>query len=503
MTMNLSRLLGAALVVSSMVLASPVLAANRTLTRGMSGDDVTALQTTLIAKGYLSAAATGTFGPATLAAVKKFQCEKKIACSGSGYGVVGPKTQAALGPAEPISSRELTGKLAGPLWTGALEAGGWIPYWREATGTADVLPHLSQMTEISPFVLTLKSDGTVYDAGGLNEEPWTSFVAAAKAKKVRVIPTVMSGSGDLIHEVLSDAKKRVALEDEIAALVKNGGYDGIDIDFEAKHAATKDYFSTFLKGLAQRLGDKWLYCSVEARMPLVNRYGYNGTVPPDATEFSNDYSALNKYCDRVEIMTYDQGAIDVLLNQSRAAPYVPVADPAWVENVIALAKQSISPQKILVGIATYGYEYSVTPLQQGFRYDRNWAFNPMYATQLAAQLGITPVRNSAGELSFIYKANDSTQAAVSLASIPGSVTTTVASGNTTAPPDAVYSQASIAGGIQPPFNIVWWSDAKAIGDKVALAKKLGVRGVAVFKFDGGQDQGMWSYLPGGALHSSL
>ena len=33
-----------------------------------------------------------------------------------------------------------------------------------------------------------------------------------------------------------------------------------------------------------------------------------------------------------------------------------------------------------------------------------------------------------------------------------------------------------------------------IADKVALARKLGVRGVAVFKFDGGQDPAVWSVL---------
>ena len=41
---------------------------------------------------------------------------------------------------------------------------------------------------------------------------------------------------------------------------------------------------------------------------------------------------------------------------------------------------------------------------------------------------------------------------------------------------------------------MWWSDAKAIEDKVKLARKLGVRGVAVFKFDGGQDTGAWNVL---------
>jgi len=39
-----------------------------------------------------------------------------------------------------------------------------------------------------------------------------------------------------------------------------------------------------------------------------------------------------------------------------------------------------------------------------------------------------------------------------------------------------------------------WSDAEAIAEKVELARKLGVRGVAVFKFDGGEDPEMWEIL---------
>ena len=249
---------------------------------------------------------------------------------------------------------------AAAVSTSKLEIGGWIPYWRAATGTADVLPHLANMTEVSPFGYTLKNDGTLYDAAKITQEPWVSFIAAAKKNKVRVIPTVMAGDGATIHAILSNSKTRIALEDQIAAAVKENNFDGIGIDFEAKKAETKDYFSTFLKGLYQRMGTKYVYCSIEARMPLSDRY--EGTPPADATQYANDYVALNKYCDRVEIMAYDQGSIDVVLNKARAAPYVPIADPQWVERVVDLAAQTIAKKKIIIGatvvlLTAAGYVY--------------------------------------------------------------------------------------------------------------------------------------------------
>ncbi len=41
-----------------------------------------------------------------------------------------------------------------------------------------------------------------------------------------------------------------------------------------------------------------------------------------------------------------------------------------------------------------------------------------------------------------------------------------------------------------------WPDAASIAQKVALAKQLGVRGIAIFKLDGGEDPNMWSVLKG-------
>lgn len=360
-----------------------------------------------------------------------------------------------------------------------LEISGWIPYWRKATGTAEALAHLETFTEINPFGYTVKNDGTLFDAMKINEEPWTSLISAAKAKKIRVIPTVMWANTNAIHLILSNAKTRVALEDEIAAIVKENGFDGIDIDFEGKKAETKNYFSTFLKGLYQRMGNKWLMCTIEARTPLDSRYD---TIPKNI-EYANNFVAINKYCDRVRFMTYDQGAIDVILNRARFAPYIPVADPAWVEKSITLAARTISKKKLVIGIATYGYEYKVTKLSEsGYRYDLQWAFNPKYATELAASLGITPARNGANEISFMYQPTTT-------AALTGSD-----NGTLNIMPTSTVAENKPSSQINGPTNIVWWSDAIAIKDKINLAKKLGVRGVAIFKIDGGADPGIWNVL---------
>lgn len=485
MRFTFASLFAAALLV---LLPQLSFAAARTLTVGMSGSDVVAVQNILVADGYLVAGKnTGYFGSLTLAAVQKFQCDKQIVCAGSSWGVVGPMTQAALqiaaAPAQPaqVGVQKLT-----PAATGKFEVSGWVPDWRAASGTLDTVPHLPQMTSVMPFGFTMSADGHVLDNAHLTEEPWTTLIAAAKANHVRVIPTIMWGYGTEIQNILSDTTKRIALEDEIASLVKSRGYDGIDIDFEAKQAGTINYFSTFLKGLYQRMGTKWVYCTVEARMPLEDRYSPGATIPPDATQYANDYVAINQYCDRVELMAYDQGTVDVRLNAARSAPYAPVADPGWVEDIIRLAAQSISRNKLIIGIPTYGYEYQVTPQNGSYTYQRLWAFNPTYANKIASQLGITPHRTSANEVGFIYNA----AALNTAAPTGGDSTQTQQNTPTTSVAQNLGSQVDTS----QPFNYMTWSDATAIADKVALAHTLGVRGVAIFSLGGAEDQGMWSVL---------
>lgn len=453
----------------------PTVADAASLSRGSTGSAVTALQQALVAKGYLTATPNGVFGPATEAALKKFQCDSGIICSGTraaGYGVYGPRTQAALASA---AGSAPSGGGSAPT-SGGLEFSGWLPYWSEASSTKDALAHIDQLTEINPFVYVVQNDGTIQDMAGIADEPWRSLITVAKAKKVRVIPTVMWSNRDAMHRIVSNQKTRIALVDEIVALANREGFDGIDIDFEGKRAEDRQYWTLFHQGLYQKMGKKWVMCTIESRTPISDRY-HNTTVPEGAGEYANDFAAMNKYCDRVRFMTYDQQTIDMKRGAEAEAAgqlYAPVADVVWVEKAIREAMKTINKNKIVVGVATYGYEWDVTAYADGYTYDLLWSFGPNYATPIAAQYGITPTRQFSGELGFSYVPSGSTSAIPNSGNVAGIALAQAQSNNS-----------------NHTFRYMVWQDAESIKQKVDLARNLGVKGVAAFRIDGGQAAGFW------------
>lgn len=368
----------------------------------------------------------------------------------------------------------------------ALEVSGWIPYWRDSEGIKDAKKHLDVLDVVYPFAFTVTTQGELRDQAKLSAREWKSFVKSAQKKDILIVPTVMWSDGTSIHAVLSNEKSRRAHVEEIARMVEKGKYDGVDIDYEGKKSDTINYFSAFLKELKEELGSKMLSCTVEPRTPPDSLY----REVPSIINYANDYKAIGTYCDRVVIMAYDQQRADIKLNSERkGAPYMPVADADWVEKVIAYTITLIPREKVVLGMATYGHHYAVTVAPEWYRdYWKLGAMNVPDILDVAKKNKVTPTRNDAGEMSFSYlpKGSNHVKFPSNLA-IPKDTP----KGMKVAAQALAYANRT---GNEVVFNIGWYSDARAMKDKIDLAKKYGLLGVSLFKIDGEEDKKVWEYL---------
>ena len=338
----------------------------------------------------------------------------------------------------------------------------WIPYWKGQQAVDEAVKNIKKIDIVSPFAYEVNETGVLQDKLKLDQAPFDGLMRTAKENKKLIIPSILWTDKKSMETTLVDAELRAVIIHDILAEIKKHKLDGIDIDFEGKSVETKDSFSAFIKeaNVALHKQNKLLVCTIESRIPLDSRFD---TVTPQIAktmEYSNDFKVMNKYCDQVRFMAYDQMTTDLTLNKEKSKTengqtdfYKPVADIDWVEKVITLAMWDIKWSKIVIGVPTYGNKYEVlrgdnNKLSYKFVGSMNW----FYADQKAKELKIIPNRNKAGELSFTYKENKN--------------------------------------GIDHEY-LIWYSDANAIADKVNIAKLYKVGGIAIFKVDGNNDPDIW------------
>ncbi|MEI8343570.1 MAG: glycosyl hydrolase family 18 protein [Candidatus Moraniibacteriota bacterium] len=328
---------------------------------------------------------------------------------------------------------------------------GWIPYWAKSGGAASLQEKIGLFSQFNLFAFGVSADGKLVDTAKSKIAPWPQFIADAKKQNVKIVPTILWGDAAVMHKIFADPVLRGKHVDNIVTMLAQNDFAGVDIDYEGKDVADRDNFSLFLETLHEKLQGKTLNCTVEARAqdnPPADLTGVR------AMSWANDFSELNHYCDTVTIMAYDQ-VFQIhrakVFEASGFAPSAPNADNAWAQENIEYSLKFIEPEKLILGVSTYGWEFSLQKITDGYRYTKVRSISYPDALALANSVDVVPTRTLGGELAFSYNAVDGQ-------------------------------------------HLVTFDDAESVKDKIKLAKKFQLKGINLFKLDGLTDPKLFEIL---------
>lgn len=152
-------------------------------------------------------------------------------------------------------------------------------------------------------------------------------------------------NGSIAKSILENSVNKQNLINNIVNALKQNSYSGVNIDFEGVLVSDRSYYSQFIKDIKNALSPLGYITTVS--VPAKTNDSLTNTWTG-----AYDYAAIGASADQVILMTYDEhgswGAIG------------PVASIGWVTNVINYAKTVIPTNKILLGLAAYGYDWSST-----------------------------------------------------------------------------------------------------------------------------------------------
>lgn len=169
------------------------------------------------------------------------------------------------------------------------------------------------------------------------KDDYPGVMALARSRDLRTHASVVLMGSEPLHKLLVSVENRSRLIGNIMERVKNDGYDGVNIDFELMAAADADLFTNFLRELKTSLGDKPLSVAVFAR------------TNSDKWPTPYQYARIGQIADEVVVMAYDY--------HYRTSSPGAVAPLWWVQQVLDYMTANIPAEKVILGLATYGYDW--------------------------------------------------------------------------------------------------------------------------------------------------
>ena len=212
----------------------------------------------------------------------------------------------------------------------------YVPY--DPSSWASLAEHIDHLDMIAAQWVTIDACGNVASRDD------QTLKQLAQLHNVKVLPSLLTLLGWLNHQLLADDDTAAHAVEQIVGYTLAEGYDGFDLDLEGVDAADRPLLTRFVSWLGQALHDtsKLLTLAIPAKERDV-RAGWAAAY---------DYAALGAEADLVTVMAYEfRGPFS---GPGSVAPY------DWVARVTAFSISQIAPEKVLLGLSFYGYDWNTT-----------------------------------------------------------------------------------------------------------------------------------------------
>lgn len=296
---------------------------NTTLQVGSRGDQVSELQRLLQEAGFFPAAqkVTGYYGWVTYGAVTALEKKNGLPVNGR---VDGQEWNILYGRKQ--SSRVVLGYYT-------------VDYPGDRLSYNSLANSGQLVNQVAMFDFGIDYRGNL--KGSVS---WEGLNLARKkgVRTLMVVHNFSNGTFDRQSAITALKSYRSNLVDNIVKQVVNNGYDGVNIDLEGIPSTSRGDFNAFLEKLGSSLKakSKLLTLAVPAK---------TGDDPKNSWSGGYDYKTIGRLADYVVIMSYDE--------HWGGGPPGPVASVPWVTRVLNYSVTAIPPEKILMGVACYGYDW--------------------------------------------------------------------------------------------------------------------------------------------------
>jgi len=221
--------------------------------------------------------------------------------------------------------------------------GFYAEWWGKDTSSFNSLKaNVDSIGTIAPFWATLQSDGSVTNRGGEDHAAVIEFAHKNNVSALLLVNNAKESNGELpIHTLLANPDLRTKAIANLEAYIKQYKLDGVNIDFEMVPAGDRDNLTAFMKELSSQLKPQGYLITIDV-FPKQDE--------SNDVAIAYDYAQLARYADKIMIMSYDNHGV-----WSNAGP---IAGIGWVEKNLTYALKFIPKDKLYLGIAAYGYDWS-------------------------------------------------------------------------------------------------------------------------------------------------